>query len=298
MSRHSKNNTALGIFTYAEKNMLKGYGSQKNRLGKDSFKNFEACTLCLTRVKDPVCCEKGHLFCKECVITNLIQQKKDKEKEIEIWERQEQAKRLLAEKEEQDKFVKKVEQFERKETLPSGSKIDLQEHEFEVKGIVKEEEKERILAIKKLQEKQLQPDEKKDWIKTSFWVPEMTPQAHKTEVKKPTRKLLCPSHAADDHFLKLKNLIDLKIKLDSEEKEFICPLCNKTLSQQKIGALKKCGHTMCLDCIKKYCLPDKACTECSEKLKKKDVIFLKESGTSFASHNKVEAERYTPAFNG
>lgn len=78
-----------------------------------------------------------------------------------------------------------------------------------------------------------------------------------------------------------------------------CVQCvNKTLNQQKIGALKKCGHVMCLECIQKYCLPDNACSECSEKCKKKDVILLKESGTAFASHSKVEAETYAPAFNG
>ena len=72
---------------------------------------------------------------------------------------------------------------------------------------------------------------------------------------------MCPSHSSDNHFIKFKNLIPLKIKLDSEEKEFICPICKKTLSQQKLAALKKCGHTMCLDCIKKYCIQDKACAE-------------------------------------
>lgn len=79
----------------------------------------------------------------------------------------------------------------------------------------------------------------------------------------------------------------------------LCVLCvNKTLNQQKIAALKKCGHTMCLECIKQYCLPDNACAECSEKCKPKDVINLKESGTAFAAHNEVEAKQYAPAFNG
>ena len=55
---------------------------------------------------------------------------------------------------------------------------------------------------------------------------------------------------------------------------------------------------MCLECIKKYWLKDSVCAECSERCKKKDVIILEESGTSFAAHNKVEAEKYAPAFNG
>ncbi|KAF2602461.1 hypothetical protein F2Q70_00026104 [Brassica cretica] len=37
--RHSKNNNDLAYFTYDEKKKL-GYGTQKERLGKDSIKPF------------------------------------------------------------------------------------------------------------------------------------------------------------------------------------------------------------------------------------------------------------------
>ncbi len=37
MSKHSRNNTSRGIFTYGEKQMLKGvYGTKNQRLGTDS----------------------------------------------------------------------------------------------------------------------------------------------------------------------------------------------------------------------------------------------------------------------
>ena len=55
---------------------------------------------------------------------------------------------------------------------------------------------------------------------------------------------------------------------------------------------------MCLEWVKKYWLPDKRWSEWSEKLKDKDIIQLKESGTAFAAHNEVEAKVYTSAFNG
>ena len=80
--------------------------------------------------------DKGHMFCKECIIANLIQQKKDKENEIEVWERQEREKEVLKQKEDEDKFVEKVENFEKKETLPADSKINLQEQEFQVQEVV------------------------------------------------------------------------------------------------------------------------------------------------------------------
>jgi hypothetical protein len=38
-----------------------------------------------------------------------------------------------------------------------------------------------------MQRKVIDPEEQKDWIKTSFWVPEMTPQAEKKEANKPSK---------------------------------------------------------------------------------------------------------------
>lgn len=78
MSRHSKNNTAHSVFTYAEKKMLHGdYGTSKIRLGQDSQRNFEQCNLCLQEVKNPVTCEKGHIFCRDCIMENMLTQKKN-----------------------------------------------------------------------------------------------------------------------------------------------------------------------------------------------------------------------------
>lgn len=35
------------------------------------MRRFDACALCLQRARDPVACQKGHMFCKECVYTDL-----------------------------------------------------------------------------------------------------------------------------------------------------------------------------------------------------------------------------------
>jgi nitric oxide synthase-interacting protein len=74
--RHSKNNNDLAFFTYEEKRKL-GYGTQRERLGKDSIKPFDACCLCLKPLIHPLCCPKGHTFCKECILECLLAQKKD-----------------------------------------------------------------------------------------------------------------------------------------------------------------------------------------------------------------------------
>jgi hypothetical protein len=51
MSRHSKNNTSSMVFTNYER-QLAGYGIKKDRLGADSIKKFDACSLCLHSVVD------------------------------------------------------------------------------------------------------------------------------------------------------------------------------------------------------------------------------------------------------
>lgn len=141
--------------------------------------------------------EKGHIFCREWIIENLVQQKKEKEKEIEIYERQQQHKEALEAKEKHKEFLGKVDRFEQRETLPTRSTIDIQEQELRELGVensrllphnkIDESERERLKVIEKLKQKVIDPEEKKDWIKTSFWMPECTPQAEKKDVNKPSK---------------------------------------------------------------------------------------------------------------
>ena len=87
MTRHSKNNTAASVFTKAEHNKLKSlYGTQRARLGADSLRPFDACSLCLCPAVAPAACSKGHLFCRECALKDLVEQKVElerKKKEME-----------------------------------------------------------------------------------------------------------------------------------------------------------------------------------------------------------------------
>ena len=74
MTKHSKNNTASSVFSYAEyKKAGKEYGSKRQRLGNESMRRFDACALCLNSARDPVACNEGHLFCKECAYTDLCE---------------------------------------------------------------------------------------------------------------------------------------------------------------------------------------------------------------------------------
>lgn len=35
------------------------------------MRRFDACALCLNRAREPLACSEGHLFCKECIYTDL-----------------------------------------------------------------------------------------------------------------------------------------------------------------------------------------------------------------------------------
>ncbi|KAF7375064.1 RING-type domain-containing protein [Mycena sanguinolenta] len=85
MTKHSKNNTASSIFSYAEYQKVASaqYGTKRQRLGNESMRRFDACSLCLQTAREPVCCKDGHLFCKECAVNDLLSQKQDLKRQKE-----------------------------------------------------------------------------------------------------------------------------------------------------------------------------------------------------------------------
>lgn len=60
---HAKNAHSSPVFTYHERSQLP-YGSKKLRLGAESFRAFDACSLCNSTLRDPCACPDGHLYCR------------------------------------------------------------------------------------------------------------------------------------------------------------------------------------------------------------------------------------------
>lgn len=57
MTRHARNCTAGAVYTYHEKKRdaaASGYGTNNQRLGKDSIKDFDCCSLSLQPCRNPV----------------------------------------------------------------------------------------------------------------------------------------------------------------------------------------------------------------------------------------------------
>ncbi|KAL9019105.1 MAG: hypothetical protein Q9185_003647 [Variospora sp. 1 TL-2023] len=76
---HSKRNTSLAFFTTHERSLLKNtWGSQSTRLTRDSFLPFASCNLCLQPARAAVACAShGDIFCRECIVSNLLAQKQE-----------------------------------------------------------------------------------------------------------------------------------------------------------------------------------------------------------------------------
>ena len=161
MSRHSKNNSAGSVFTYAEKQKL-SYGTQKSRLGRDSMRKLDCCYLCLNVARNPCVCPKGHLACKECIISNILSQKEAIKKE---------KKRLKLKKSE-----------------TSNAQVDFQ----------KKKALDDFLAAQEFTGKTIQ--DKKETL-PSFWVPSLTPNVEK-ETKSISLQVTCPFDSSHSISLK------------------------------------------------------------------------------------------------
>lgn len=78
MTRHGKNSTSSACYSYHERHAdarSSGYGTQKERLSKDSIKDFDACSLTLQYCANPVVTPDGVLFDKEAILQYIVQKK-------------------------------------------------------------------------------------------------------------------------------------------------------------------------------------------------------------------------------
>ena len=262
MSKHSKNNRGSSVFTYMERKMLKQknlWGDIKGRLSQDNQKSFEQCSICLSLAINPVCCPKGSLFCKQCLLENFLFQKQEIKKITKKYEDQEQ-------KKDQEKSKEKVENKN-------------------------ENDNNMIKAV------EIYKDNKNHDLKKCFWnfehlnpfVPEIK--------EKPKNVLHCPG-CENSHIMGSKEYINLNMNLNNDEKKnkFICPICGKILNIQKIIALKKCGHVFCLKCFDDICKVKENCPSCDTKFISSDKIMMKFTPTSYSTHNKVTSKIYIPSY--
>ncbi|PCH36786.1 hypothetical protein WOLCODRAFT_92137 [Wolfiporia cocos MD-104 SS10] len=337
MTKHSKNNTASSIFSYAEYKKL-DYGTKRQRLGNESMRKFDACALCLQRARDPVVCNKGHLFCKECVYTDLVTQMNDIKRQkarLESLKREAEEERERARGAARERVLLEFEKGQlglaaapavttsgAGSSEPRGTKRKFDFSETTVETLAREAEEAALRQIEREQAEALKhklPD---------FWLPSLTPTY--TSSGPPASladvKLQTTCHGGTPvHPLTRKNLISVKFsyetssssksaqsgastpatedgsepKAKQEERIAMCPSCKKTLSNSTLMHLMKpCGHVVCKTCTEKLVKPSMQCIQCDVKLREKDVIDLTREGTGYAGGGLAETSKKGVAFQG
>ncbi|CAA6656630.1 unnamed protein product [Spirodela intermedia] len=232
--RHSKNNNDLAFFTYDE----------KRKLG-----------LCLKPFVSPLCCPKGHLFCKECILECLLSQKKDINRRLAAYAAQQKQEREEEEEKLMEQKARRLDAFDRQNhgAVPhydgggaaaegkSGGGGGGFQGANSVKVTSYEEE-----ALRNMK---------------AFWLPSATPEAA-AKVEAPCTATVCPEGKEK---LKLKSLFPIRLTG-----------CKVTLTNtHALVAVSTCGDVFCKKCAEEFVAACKA----------RHLVPLQKGGTGFSGHD-------------
>ncbi|GAO50866.1 hypothetical protein SAICODRAFT_30019 [Saitoella complicata NRRL Y-17804] len=330
MTRHSKRNTSLAFFTAYERQLLE-YGTKRRRLGKESFREYDACHLCLARARDPVTCpDEGHLFCRECILESLLAQRKEVkrlQKEFQKRLQEHEAKEKLDNDEAQQRTVEEFELVQAGLAVAAGATKDgsnpaplrASEPNHSKKRPFKLDEEDMLKAAVAEREshKKAFLEEKAALAKSelrSYWLPSLTPglesNSDTSSGRMPKLNPICPASGIDStHELTLKSLVTVEFSEDKNtmtgqgEPQRICPSCKKGLSNGLSGYLAiGCGHVCCKGCVEKFIRESGQCFVCGDFFKNEKgqggLIEMKGEGTSYAAKGNALAVSKGVAFQG
>ncbi|EXJ93013.1 hypothetical protein A1O3_01569 [Capronia epimyces CBS 606.96] len=315
---HSKRNTSLAFFTSHERSLLRSsWGSQSTRLSRESFLPFGYCRLCLGFAKNPVACTDGaadgkgnstkvHLFCRECVLNDLMAQRS----EIKRLERESvlrvQEEHEAAALEEEERRRRDLEGFERAE-LGFDDSYDYSTSTSSRPGIKRKRQAEEMHAhptnnVNAHDQKKAKSSE------SSFWVPGSDAlAAASTKNSKSSQKLklhpLCPASTPQTkHSYSLKSLVmvnftesDLDTASSGDEPARICPSCKKVLantSRPMLGTADGCGHVICGACADLF-LSNSGSENSKQDLHASDTIRGMKNGGEGEEHEQPQRPRIT-----
>ncbi|BGP01511.1 zinc finger protein, nitric oxide synthase-interacting protein [Rhodotorula toruloides] len=317
MGRHGRNNTSRADFTYAERQMAQG-GTKRALLGREAMKDIDACSLCLQHARDPRVCSEGHLYCQECILTSLLDQKKDIKRQQKLLERmraESEAEMATARAAARERVLKEFETAQsslgskttqgkvsatgadEEKVGPRGTKRTFELDEDEIDRLTKEATDEALNRTAREM-----ADARRAKL-PNFWLPSLTPTATPESIIDTKLQTLC--HASrPPHPVSLKTLVTVKLTEDPEEKNrsgnptVLCPSCRKTITNNvKVFALKACGDVLCSTCVDTLCRTDKVCAHCTTPVDKKlPYIELKREGTGYAAGGGVQVEKFDVAF--
>lgn len=234
MTRHSKNCTAGAFFTSAEREKLAQYGTQRERLGRDSLRTPVACVLCLREPAcDAVACPGGgHVFCRECLLTHLVACRRARERTLAEEERRRMAGERVAVEEEEARQRERVAAFT-SINRPGGAKR----------------------AKAETTAKTGTTDISASPAASAFGPPERTPAVARSSTSSSgsTKTVVyCPAATGRDHTINMKQVIPINWTLSTKgDGAAICSVCTNGLQMATAGLVlvRSCGHVFCSKCI-------------------------------------------------
>ncbi|XP_046389502.1 nitric oxide synthase-interacting protein homolog [Ischnura elegans] len=292
MTRHARNCTAGAVYTYHEKKkdaQASGYGTQSQRVGKDSVKDFDCCCLSLQPCRNPVITSEGYLFDKESILEYIITKKNEISRKLKEYEKQKKKKEnelaeiAVAEKQSRVNSFCKTER-----SIVSSSPV---------KAFLSDGGEGTSRSVSNMangRDKQL----------PSFWIPSMTPEAKDVPLKKPDKTVYCPMSGRP---LLAKDLIPVKFHevTDPDEKakavisrecRYVCAVTRDVLSNSvPCAVLRPTGDVVTMECVEKVIKKDWMHPLTGEKLQESDIIPLQRGGTGYAfTNDNLEGQHQRP----
>ncbi|CAG9091429.1 hypothetical protein JYU34_009700 [Plutella xylostella] len=273
MTRHARNCTAGAVYTYHEKKKdaaASGYGTQAERVGKDSVKSFDCCSLTLQPCRNPVVTKEGYLFDKEAILEYIIAKKAEYNRKLKLYEKQ-----------------LKKEESEKAELAAAEKEANLIKFMNREKNISSVQNKTSTstpsTSTSSSQGKQV----------PSFWIPSQLPDAKISKLDKPDPVVYCPISGKP---LKMKDLIEVKwtlVKdpddkksLIAKENRYMCPVTHDILSNAvPCAIIRTTGDIVTMECVENLIKKDWLHPLTGDKLKEKDIIPLQRGGTGYALTN-------------
>lgn len=324
MTRHGRNATNSAVYTYHERKKdanASGYGTDKCRLGKDSLKGFDCCSLTLQPCRTPMVSPEGWLFDKEALLKYIIEKKREYARKLKEYERQ---------KDRDLKDLHEVAAAEKQAALEKFQKAEknivYNKYRKDTQSLTEAEKTAAYLdtpvrassatplrlsdSVSKASSSG--PDYNKSGVSTkgplpSFWIPSLTPQADKSKVEKPDETIYCPMSGKP---LKFKHMVEVKFtlldksdadndgqKLIAKEERYKCAVTHDVLNNATpVAVLKPTGDVVTVECVEKIIRKDMIHPLSGQTLKEKDIILLQRGGTGYASTNdQLKAIHYRPS---
>ncbi|XP_054000659.1 nitric oxide synthase-interacting protein homolog [Hylaeus anthracinus] len=284
MTRHARNCTAGAVYTYHEKKKdaaASGYGTNTQRVGKDSVKNFDCCCLTLQPCRNPVITKDGYLFDKEAILEYFLTKKREYARKLKEYEKQKQQQEEQLHEKTANEELQKLQKFLKGEKNIVSRSQTAGESGSSVSNMCNG----------------------KDKILPSFWIPSKTPEAKEVILQKPDKTIYCPISGRP---LKMKDLMPVKFTevKDPDDKKslivkqarYMCPITHDILSNSvPCVVIRTTGDVITMECVEKIIKKDWINPLDSTKLTEADIIPLQRGGTGYAAvNNSLEGKHERP----